>query len=1346
MGNQSRPGKGQELFDEFASASTCGGALRSFGRLCEQLRLDAGLAERPLYRAIRRRLSYWKADALWSKLDRRASRREYSQNRACRDATCAVIGAGPCGLRTAVELSFLGARVVVLEKRDSFSRNNVLHLWPFAIHDLRGLGAKKFYGKFCAGTIDHISIRQLQLVLLKVALLLGAEVHVNVEFKRVVEPPTDQGSSEVGWTLEAWPKSHVVNRLRFDVVVGADGHRNTLPGFRRKEFRGKLAIAITANFKNRNTRAEAKVEEIGGVASIFNQKFFQDLRRETGIDLENMVYYKDETHYFVMTAKKRSLLHKGVFLQDFADTERLLSRDNVDQKALQAFARTAADFCTDGQLPRLDFAVNHYGRPDVAVFDFTSMYAAENAAVVRGRRGHRLLVTLVGDSLLEPFWPTGTGVARGFLAALDASWMIRRWCRGDLPLDLLAERESVYRLLAQTTPENMRKNIALYSLDPSSRYVDIRPSVTPDQVRHLVDSGEAAGRDPGTGDPGTGDLVDAWPEEAVVPDDVRSRPLAESDQLLLWCREQTAAYPGVAVGDLTASWKSGLALCALVHRYRPELIDFDSLDPEADRENIRLAFDVCERELGICPVMTVEEMTSAGEPDALSMVVYLSRLYQLLPRAPPPPARRSSEAPASAAPLGGPERQNSSANGHRPENERTARRRPEETEDVDVGRPDSPNAHAQTAHASDVCFFCREKVYAMERGSAEGVFFHFRCFACRLCGGTLRVAAYRFRAVDGEMKNAATIDGRAGAERRKSTTGRRDGGRLARRRGRHRAPEPPRKRSVVAVFRVNPPHAPPGATGKTVRAVFSVTSVTRERIELENDRADEAEAGDRRLQPRGGYRGTAADAGGFSSESGSEVPDPARREEELGRGSEDKEEESSDGPSRPSRRPDGCSHRRSLAAGAADVATPGTPPVTAVDEVDDASSFFSPSPFEKEIFLTKTAAGGALPFSLKKLLPLPAAYAEGAGLRGRLQNAESPPSRRAEGAAGALWKAVIGRNKKKVRRAESPPEDVGSGSSPELGNEARRKKSVSADERGDVGLRRGPDTAAGRERSNGKEPDAVRVRPTGAPGSVRTSTSVAPSRPAYVPHALAFERAFPIKVEAPRARPRPASPELTASLPQLRRRHFPQPATPGEGDGRSSRATEVAGVLVRPEEPSGLSVPESLFRGLPAGGRPDPAERRRPRESARRRAKRRQLKRLRKAQMIHRELQLAEEQQRCLEAAGAALEKHLRGDDRGEDVDDKSGLMRLWFRLVQRKNLLLRYESELAIRARELQLEDRQSGLQRELRENLSLDDRLKDEEELGKERRLLEEMLDVLEQRKALLPLLEELRKMDER
>lgn len=41
---------------------------------------------------------------------------------------------------------------------------------------------------------------------------------------------------------------------------------------------------------------------------------------------------------------------------------------------------------------------------------------------------------------LQPFWPLGTGVARGFLAAFDAAWMVKRWAEGAEPLEVLAER------------------------------------------------------------------------------------------------------------------------------------------------------------------------------------------------------------------------------------------------------------------------------------------------------------------------------------------------------------------------------------------------------------------------------------------------------------------------------------------------------------------------------------------------------------------------------------------------------------------------------------------------------------------------------------------------------------------------------------------------------------------------------------------------------------------------------------------------------------------------------------------------------------------------------------------
>ena len=53
------------------------------------------------------------------------------------------------------------------------------------------------------------------------------------------------------------------------------------------------------------------MEEISGIAYQFNPQFFDVLHAQKGIKLENIVYYKDETHYFVMTAGKASLLKRG---------------------------------------------------------------------------------------------------------------------------------------------------------------------------------------------------------------------------------------------------------------------------------------------------------------------------------------------------------------------------------------------------------------------------------------------------------------------------------------------------------------------------------------------------------------------------------------------------------------------------------------------------------------------------------------------------------------------------------------------------------------------------------------------------------------------------------------------------------------------------------------------------------------------------------------------------------------------------------------------------------------------------------------------------------------------------
>ncbi|XP_058161706.1 F-actin-monooxygenase MICAL2 isoform X6 [Dasypus novemcinctus] len=788
-----------QVFENFVQASTCKGTLHAFNILTRHLDLDP-LDHRNFYSKLKSKVTTWKAKALWYKLDKRGSHKEYKRGKSCLNTKCLIIGGGPCGLRTAIELAYLGAKVVVVEKRDTFSRNNVLHLWPFTIHDLRGLGAKKFYGKFCAGSIDHISIRQLQLILFKVALMLGVEIHVNVEFVKVLEPPEDQENQKIGWRAEYLPADHILSEFEFDVIIGADGRKNTLEGFRRKEFRGKLAIAITANFINRNSTAEAKVEEISGVAFIFNQKFFQDLKEETGIDLENIVYYKDSTHYFVMTAKKQSLLDKGVIVNDYTDTEMLLCAENVNQENLLSYAREAADFATNYQLPSLDFAMNHYGQPDVAMFDFTSMYASENAALVRERQSHHLLVALVGDSLLEPFWPMGTGCARGFLAAFDTAWMVKSWDQGTPPLELLAERESLYRLLPQTTPENINKNFEQYTLDPGTRYPNLNSNcVRPHQVKHLYVTTELL----------------HFPLERLGSIR-RSVGLTrrESDirpsKLLTWCQQQTEGYQHVAVTDLTTSWRSGLALCAIIHRFRPELINFDSLNEDDAVENNQLAFDVAEREFGIPPVTTGKEMASTQEPDKLGMVMYLSKFYELfrgtplravdswgknygktdlsftnssisnnylnltLPRKRTPRVDGQTEndvnkrrrkgfsnldepSDFSGQSLGcdlehGSIKEGGSQNKVKFMANQLLAKFEESTRNPSLLKQESlRKALPLSLGGSDTCFFCKKRVYVMERLSAEGHFFHRECFRCTVCTATLRLAAYAFDCEEGRF-------------------------------------------------------------------------------------------------------------------------------------------------------------------------------------------------------------------------------------------------------------------------------------------------------------------------------------------------------------------------------------------------------------------------------------------------------------------------------------------------------------------------------------------------------------------------------------------------------------------
>ena len=81
----------------------------------------------------------------------------------------------------------------------------------------------------------------------------------------------------------------------------------------------------------------------------------------------------------------------------------------------------------------------------------------------------------------------GSGCARGFLGAYDAAWMVRNWSSNNMtPLEVIAERETIYKLLPQVTPENLHKNHHQYSINPDSRYPNLNKKLfTADQVTQV---------------------------------------------------------------------------------------------------------------------------------------------------------------------------------------------------------------------------------------------------------------------------------------------------------------------------------------------------------------------------------------------------------------------------------------------------------------------------------------------------------------------------------------------------------------------------------------------------------------------------------------------------------------------------------------------------------------------------------------------------------------------------------------------------------------------------------------------------------------------------------------------
>ena len=115
-------------------------------------------------------------------------------------------------------------------------------------------------------------------------------------------------------------------------------------------------------------------------------------------------------------------------------------------------------------------------------------------------------------------------------------------------------------------------------------------------------------------------------QDITVEEADSSETKSAKDALLLWCQMKTAGYNNVNVRNFTTSWKDGLAFNALIHKHRPDLIEYNKLNKSNPMYNLNNSFNVAEEKLGLTRLLDAEDVMME-QPDEKSIITYVVTYY-----------------------------------------------------------------------------------------------------------------------------------------------------------------------------------------------------------------------------------------------------------------------------------------------------------------------------------------------------------------------------------------------------------------------------------------------------------------------------------------------------------------------------------------------------------------------------------------------------------------------------------------------------------------------------------------------------------------------------------------------